>query len=209
MTSALYKSGIRNDLNFGIGPKSNQISSKILKRLPMVPIPKKPGIGRLKVLELIYSGHLSIHDFSVNLNDFREYKTFALVRNPYAWLVSIFTFVNKVKNHPYRAMNPDRFLTFENFIKYQCEKPSSQLGYIRDSTGCLGDVKTFKLETISKSLPKLSTLIGAEISARFEKKNFSSNKHYSEFYSKKLKAMVEKAYKLDLNKLEYEFNDNK
>ena len=155
LTRALYRSGVRNDLDFGIGPKTNQLSSKLLKRLPVVPVPKKPGIGRLKAFELILSGHLSVSDFSQNLDDFGDYTVFAVVRNPFAWLVSIFTFVNAVKNHPYRDMNPDRFSTFENFIQFQCKKPGSQLGYIRNSIGRIDDVTVFKLETISECTPEL------------------------------------------------------
>jgi len=205
LTRLFYESGIRNDLDFGMGPKTNQLASRLLKRLPVVPVPKKPGIGRLKAFELILSGHLSASDFAQNINDFGDYSVFAVVRNPFAWLVSIFTFVNYAKKHPYMDMNPDRFATFENFIQYQCKKPGSQLSYIRNSCGRIDDVTVFKLETISEHLSQLSSMIGVEL-VGMKRENISNDRHYSEFYTKKLKQMVEKAYRSDLDELGYEFS---
>jgi hypothetical protein len=181
------------------------LASKIMNRLPVVPVPKKPGIGRLKALEVILSGHLSVMDFAHNINDYKGYSFFSVVRNPFSWLVSTYTFVNQVENHPYKNLNPDRFETFEGFIKYTCRNPDSQLSYIRDSFGRIDDVAVFKLENISDHLSEISNIVGVEL-FEMEKKNVSNQRHYSEFYTEKLKEIVEVAYRSDLDELQYEFS---
>jgi len=204
LTRALYATGLKNDLNIGIGSRSNLLSSRVLKRLPWIPVPKTPGLGRLKMLELVHSGHLSIEDFSRNLDSFHDYSAFAIVRNPFAWLVSMYTFVNSVKNHPYQKLNPDRFATFENFIRYHCEYPGSQLGFVRNSVGRVDNVTLFKLEKVTDNYADLSAIVGVEL-AELKRYNISNNRHYSEFYTRPLRDMVEKAYRSDLEDLEYDF----
>jgi hypothetical protein len=205
MMTSLYSSGLSNDIKFGKWPVVNQFSSKVLKRLPVTPVRKKAGLSKLRGLELLHSGHVSYMDFEQNITDIDDYTVFTVVRNPYDWLVSLFTFVNKVKSHPYKLLNPERFSSFENFIQYQCRREASQLSYIRNSLGTIEGVKIFKLETIFDSYSALTEIIGTRF-VGMEKKNTSEHRHYSMFYTDSLKELVDEAYEQDLKDLNYQFS---
>lgn len=121
---------------------------------------------------------------------------FTVIRNPYSRVVSGYHFYK-------RQRQIDRNMTFEDFVRGAWKKNwgrvnKPQQHYIDSTVKIL-----LKLENINEEFKQIQELTGCN--APLRKINTTNHKHYSFYYSPASRNIVEQAFKKDLTRFEYEF----
>lgn len=130
--------------------------------------------------------------------------SFAVVRNPWDWQVSLFTYMLKVKKHPQHKLISS-FKTFDDYIEWRCNNDfHTQLDFLTDESGDKIIVKDiYKLESINQDLKRLESYISCDI--KLKKLNKSRSDSYRNYYSNKSKVMIQKFFSKDIERFGYEF----
>lgn len=134
------------------------------------------------------------HEFYNNL------VTFAVVRNPYDWMLSLYTY--RLKMHHPEAIGLD----FREFIQKQhSEGKLSQLRFISAPQSDTINVKTvLKFENLKTDFSSLTKQLG--MNAHLQHKNKSrSSTYYKDAYDAQSINLVKNANKILIDKFNYEF----
>lgn len=134
---------------------------------------------------------------------FDSYFSFAFVRNPWEWQVSIYHYGCKTKTIPqYELFNS--FAGFDEYIRWRCaEEVRFQKDFIYSPTGELLVDFVGRFENLEVDFQKICSRIG--ISASLPKLNVSNTKPYQGFYTSETEELVRKTFDSDIKLLEYEF----
>ena len=165
------------------------------------------------------------HEFAIRgvkeLEGWDEYFKFAFVRNPWDRLVSWHAQIRRAQKTGRRPWNKlwryvhDNSSTFEEFI-YNCTDEIevedgvrysfayNQLDYVTDENGDLLVDFIGRLENFEKDVRSVFNRIGIapEIIPR---KNPSTHRHYSTFYTPETEMVVRERFKRDIEYFGYEF----
>jgi hypothetical protein len=131
-----------------------------------------------------------------------EYFSFAIIRNPYARAVSSWQWKMKVGV-------AKKGISFKEFLetKYEGNHDLPQYDFITKDGKVIVD-KVIRFEELSKGWEEVCSYLGKEL--ELPKSNVSSEgKHYSEYYDKETRQMVEKLFSKDINLFGYKFETPK
>jgi hypothetical protein len=136
--------------------------------------------------------------------EFNSFFSFAFVRNPWDWLVSIYCYVLKKPDHRLH----DHFISlgsFENYIGWQCEDglpPQKEFLFSQDNQQLVNFLGRF--ENLEQDFKTVCTQIG--VSAELPKLNVSrQSRSFKEYYDERLVEMVREKYQPDIDLFDYQF----
>jgi len=211
-----------------------QNQSKLLNKLTPRPffihIPKNGGTSiRNACKNKIFSpqGHWTYNQTIEKMKNqkLRPGFSFAVVRNPWARLVSAYEYARMPKSHwhnnikgkrpnlDYETLKNKSFKEFLKMLKsgHKFWHPSikhDQAHYIANSKGDILVDYVLRHETLDEDFEKIKKKL--RITNELKRLNSNNHKHYTEYYDDELKKVVAKIYKRDIELFKYEFkNDNK
>jgi len=126
---------------------------------------------------------------------------FTVVRNPYEWLVSLWSFIcfgssiiNKPSGHPLNAIAPKDFPKFVDFwVEYM--QPDGKHWHLHQSHFINKDINIFKLEDMHKSRLIFMEGIG--------KYNVGKHDKYEKYYTNETKEIVSRIMHKDFEMFDY------
>jgi hypothetical protein len=136
--------------------------------------------------------------------DFSSFFSFAFVRNPWDWLVSIYCYVLKKPDHRLH----EHFLSlgsFQNYIAWQCEDGlplQKEFLFSEDGEQLVNFIGRF--ENLERDFESVCMQIG--VSAELPRLNVSrQTRSFKEYYDARLVEMVREKYQPDIDLFDYQF----
>ena len=181
-------------LPFSVG-KLELFTWRVLKKFGIsAPFDPRPFPDHIKASELINK---------IGKDVFESFFSFAIVRNPWDWQVSLYTFMLKNTSHPQHDLAKN-FNNFDNYIKWRCaEEVRFQKDFIYSEDGKLLVDFVGRFENLESDFQQICSHIG--ISASLPKLNVSNTKPYQSFYNEETKELVRRTFQEDINLFGYEF----
>lgn len=139
---------------------------------------------------------------AVGADQFRRFYTFAVVRNPWAWHVSLYHFSKqRWYHHQYREMK--KISNFEEYLHWrnQPENRRTQANYLCDDNGELLVSDWFPLETLGDHTEDLEKRLGVPLTLVHNNK--SNHAPYSNYYTQQW--MIDSV--ADMNKVDCQLFD--
>jgi hypothetical protein len=135
---------------------------------------------------------------------FNKYYSFAVVRNPWDWQVSLYSYMLIKRDHPQHAMISS-MSSFDEYIEWRCHNEVCfQRDFLIDSNGQNVVNTILRFETLSNDFNELCKKIN--ISARLQNMNKSLRKNdYKSYYNESTKKLVEKTFLQDIEFLQYKW----
>jgi len=134
---------------------------------------------------------------------FQSFFSFAIVRNPWDWQVSLYKYILKDKNHFLHQLI-NTFDDFEEFIEWRVVKGLEfQKDYAFSKEG--EQIVDFigKYENIESDFQIICSRIGIKTS--LPKLNVSNTIPYQNYYNQKTRDLVERAFEPDISLFNYQF----
>jgi len=129
-------------------------------------LPNKEKVRLIEHTHLNYVNTKFVFEENNELNFFNNSKKFAIVRNPYDRVVSLFRYIKQHKDHHLhnRIINHD-FTQFCYFLKnIGDDSITTCYQHLSDFNGFIDDsIKIFKLEDIDIHIEEISDIIGQKI----------------------------------------------
>lgn len=134
---------------------------------------------------------------------YSSYFSFAIVRNPWDWQVSMYKYVlSDTAHHQHELFKS--FGSFDNYIQWRCQESGrQQRDFIYSPEGNLLVDFVGRFERLDEDFAEICSRIG--ISASLPKLNVSNNKPYREFYTDETKELVRKTFAVDCETFGYDF----
>jgi len=134
---------------------------------------------------------------------FNSYFSFAFVRNPWDWQVSLYCFILKSETHRRHDLVKS-FGDFDTYIKWRCaEGVWFQKDFIYSKEGVLLVDFVGRFENLDEDFKKICHRIG--ISTTLPKLNVSNTTPYQLFYNDETRELVRKTFEPDISLFGYEF----
>ncbi|HDL00649.1 MAG TPA: transposase [candidate division Zixibacteria bacterium] len=152
-----------------------------------------------------YPSHVSAQKIVSELgNDtYNAYFTFAVVRNPWDWQVSLYNYMLKNSNHHQHELAKN-FGSFGEYIRWRCsEEVRYQRDFIYSDQGDLLVDFVGRFEQIEQDFQSICSRIG--VSATLPRMNVSSAASYREYYDKETMDLVSKIFEPDILTFGYRF----
>ena len=198
--------------------KGSLLNAFYSKKIIFVHIPKTAGISVAKAIfgDVSLGGHRSVMFYKNLFNeDFSEYFTFSVVRNPWDRLYSAFKFLEKggINIHDRNAYEQylEEYKDFEDFVTnglnkkmiYEIMHFIPQSEFICSKDGKIDVNYIARFENLKDDISKLSEKINNPI----ELDHHNSNKKvsYKEIYTSDMIKKVEEIYKMDIINFNYKF----
>ena len=151
----------------------------------------------------VYHGHSTVKQYLSFLGSkkFSEFKTFALVRNPYDWHVSLYTYMKKIPHHPQNSIIKD--MSFSEYIDWRCNvEPIWQKDFLVNSCGEIQIDHVGKIENLKKTYNFLHDQL--DIKINLPHLNKSKHGYYKKYYSKEDSQKLYTKFKADFDEFGYE-----
>ncbi len=166
----------------------------ILKRFGISCLEPQPYLHHIKACELISK---------IGQKAFKSYFSFAIVRNPWDWQVSLYTFMLKDTSH-YQHEIVKSFRNFDEYIIWRCaEEAGYQKDFIFSEQGEQLVDFIGRYENLAEDFEKICSNIG--ISATLPALNVSRTKPYQEYYNEKTVDIVRRTFAPDIHLFNYDF----
>ncbi|MDA3897411.1 MAG: sulfotransferase family 2 domain-containing protein [Desulfobacteraceae bacterium] len=138
---------------------------------------------------------------------FDDYFTFAFVRNPYDWLVSLYFYIRQAKEHP--MSDKLNSMNFKAFIRwYLTQAPSRQVDFVTDENRNVIVNYVAKFESLANDIENICRCVSITVSS-VGHKNLSvqrDHKDYRKYYDDSICAEVASYFKEDLALFGYDFD---
>lgn len=136
-------------------------------------------------------------------SNFDSFFSFAIVRNPWDWQVSLYKYMLKTSEHHQHDLAKS-FSGFDEYIRWRCaDEVRFQKDFIYSEDGELLVDFVGKFENLDADFEKICSRIG--VSAPLPKLNISNTKPYQEFYTEETRELVRQAFDADISLFEYQF----
>lgn len=165
---------------------------------------KKLGIDFLDPCP--YAPHIRASELiqQIGKDVFNSYFSFAIVRNPWDWQVSLYKFMLKAKGHPQHELI-NNFKNFDEYIRWRCqEEVRFQKDFIYSSDGELLLDFVGRFENIDEDFKTICNRIAIP-SVNLPKINVSNTRSYQEYYNKATIELVRKTFEPDISLFNYSF----
>lgn len=172
--------------------------SGMLRRLK-----KKPSIS-YKVTPS-YPPHITAQSLAdqIGIDRFRSYFSFAIVRNPWDWQVSLYTYMLNDSQHFQHELIRS-FKNFDEYITWRCTKdPNLQKDFVCNQDGEQLVNRIGRFEYLHEDFQTICARIG--IATTLPHLNKSQRRPYQEYYNDKTKELVTQVFKPDIEMFQYEF----
>ena len=158
--------------------------------------------GFLKVIDT----HVSASEVKSKLGlSYNEYFTFAFVRNPWDWRVSLYKYICKSKHHPCHKLYKE-YKDFADYIKNtKYVNTRLQFEYISDNNEVIIDY-VGRFENLQEDFNIICDKIGIP-QQQLPHKNPTKHKHYTEYYDDETRQIVAERYAKDIEYFGYEFGE--
>jgi len=134
---------------------------------------------------------------------FDSFFSFAIVRNPWDWQVSLYNYTLKTPKH-YQHHFIKGLGSFDAYIRWRCtEEIKLQSDFIYSSDGELLVDFVGRFETLDDDIRTIYNRIGIE--ASLPKLNVSGSRPYRDYYSPHTMALVESTFEKDISLFGYSF----
>lgn len=140
---------------------------------------------------------------------FDSYFKFVFVRNPYDFIVSLYSYILQAKNHRLHKLVTG--MDFSRFLNWYIDShPQRQLDFVAGPQGkpllvdCIG-----RFETLEKDVAIIQRSLGIQPVDSLKHKNSSltrNGRNYKEYYNDENKCLVENYFKEDLTCFGYHFD---
>lgn len=152
-----------------------------------------------------YTEHISAGELAQALGRkaFDALFSFAIVRNPWDWQVSLFQYMRKEPRHPQHALAM-AFENFDAYIRWRCRNEVRlQKDFIHSPEGELLVDFVGRFENLEADFAAICSRIG--ISASLPQLNVSNATPYRQFYDEKTRELVRRAFAPDIALFGYDF----
>ena len=134
---------------------------------------------------------------------FNSFFSFAIVRNPWDWQVSLYKFMLKTASHEQHDLVKE-LGSFDEYIRWRCENEvrfQKDFIYSNDDELLVDFVGRF--EDIEADFEKICSRIG--ISTSLPKLNVSNTKPYQQYYTNETQELVRQTFSSDIARFGYDF----
>jgi len=157
-----------------------------------------PRDGTPRINHPTEDGHVSWKYFHLNYNEeFNNYFTFCVERNPWDKVVSYYYWYKKIKPHKVRH-------GFEEFVLNEKFSQQNDWKKYADSTGVKVD-KVLRYESLHKELQTIPIPYASEMLTTHVKSDTRKNRSYRPLYNTETKNTVARVFKDVINQFGYEF----
>jgi len=140
---------------------------------------------------------------AIGSESFKSYFSFAIVRNPWDWQVSLYKFMLKTTSHQQHGLIKN-LGSFDKYIRWRCENEVRfQKDFIYSNDGELLVDFVGRFERIDADFEKICSRIG--ISTSLPKLNVSNTQPYQHFYTNETKELVRRTFSSDVALFGYDF----
>mgnify|MGYP001205978455 CR=1 FL=1 len=142
---------------------------------------------------------------TLGFETFNNYFSFAFVRNPWAWILSRYTYAIKNPRHTRHKLFK-KFDNFDDFIRWHCsedEKFYLQKSYVCNESGTQLVDFIGKQESLSEDFSKVCKKIG--ITSTLPRLNVSNETTYRNFYNDETIKLIAERYREDIEFFNYEY----
>lgn len=141
---------------------------------------------------------------AIGKETFDSYFSFAIIRNPWDWQVSLYNYILKTPPH-HQHQVVKALGSFDEYIRWRCkeEEVRFQKDFIYSKNDELLVDFVGRFEKLDTDFKAICSRIG--ISASLPKLNVSNTKPYRQFYSNETKELVRRAFDADIKLLGYDF----
>ncbi len=170
-------------------------------------------LKRIKYLRGIYPSffsrslpaHSKASEIKQELGEsYEKYFSFAFIRNPWDWQVSLYMYMLKNTSHHQHSFIK-QMDGFDQYIRWRCEhEVRLQADFVCDKSGTLLVNYIGRFEHLQKSIDTICRNIGIPL-AKLPHKNRSNEGSYKQFYSNETIQLVRKSFELDIELFGYEF----
>ena len=149
--------------------------------------------------------HEKAYVISENLSTYKDYFSFAFVRNPFDLIVSLYFYIRQSKSHKYHSIVMSQ--SFFEFVPWYLEtNPEKQMDFISDpKTGQVIVNFIGYFESLESDLIRLQEIIGVKMTAPHKNRSKKRNKSYQEYYDNKTQVLVHDYFLEDLVALNYSY----
>lgn len=149
--------------------------------------------------------HSSIVREKMGKEVFRSYYSFAFVRNPWAWVLSNYTYGLSNPRHSRHDLYKS-FDSFSEYLMWHCRedrKIKFQRDYVCDDQGNVIIDFVGKQERLANDFSIICKTIGVQTS--LPTLNVSRHSNYRESYTNETRLLVRETFKEDIELFDYEF----
>lgn len=147
------------------------------------------------------STHSTALDYKKYLKeDYSDFYSFAFVRNPLDWQVSMYFYMSKAKGHPQH--NLIKNMKFEQYIEWRCENEVNfQSDYILDKNNQKIISFLGKYENLNTDIKKIEK--DTNLKLNLPHLNQVQHENYQNYYDTKTKNLIYEYFKKDFEVLNY------
>jgi hypothetical protein len=146
--------------------------------------------------------HANAQDYKDFLGDaWGDYYSFAFVRNPYDWQISLYEFARQTPSHPQHVLHLN--MAFDEYISWRCsEEHKLQKSFVCDQDGdCIVDF-VGKFENLASDFARAAEDIGIVATLPHRNKSIRSSVH--DYYSDKTQRLVADTFDEDFRMFGYD-----
>ncbi len=154
----------------------------------------------------LYSYHLPASEWIRKIGEarFRSYFSFAFVRNPWDWQVSLYNFMLKTKGYHQHDMGSG-ISGFTQYLEWRCrEEVRFQRDFVFSKDGRQLVDFIGRFENLEADFRHVCSRIG--VSAELPKLNGSGHRPYQDFYTPETIELVRRTFAADIDLFNYEFD---
>ncbi len=164
---------------------------------------KKLGVTYLDVNP--YHAHSTASELIEKIGPytFDKYFSFAIVRNPWDWQVSLYTFMRQDKNH-YQHELAQSFRNFDEYLNWRCSYEvhyQKDFVYSKDGAQLVDFIGRY--ENLERDFSIICSRIG--VCTSLPKLNVSKTRHYRTYYNDKTVQMVANTFAPDIQLFGHDF----
>lgn len=170
-----------------------RLTDRFKWRLPWVlnPRPLKVHISAQRIVE------------QMGREKFGEYFSFAIVRNPWDWQVSLYTYMLKKPDHHQHQL-VKQLGSFEEYVEWRCrEEVRFQKDFVFSQAGEQLVSFVGKFENLDADFATICERIGIQTS--LPRLNTSKTRPYQEYYNARTIEMIRRTFAPDIECFEYDF----